>query len=176
MEPALDCTVFSAAAGSRPDLVTFSISVSNAAATCSQVAVAGGAFASSSCLPNTASFGSAVNAGSDQALFTDGRSVDRAKNLTWVLGSESHWTNFQALSRFLLFLNTARSEPPTNEVAVFCLGIIMTPYLSLKPALPSSLRPLISHGPEMNIGTDPLTKLGAREFCGSCLAAILSVK
>src|SRR5450756_1294244 len=175
MEPALDCTVFSAAAGSRPDLVTFSISVSNAAATCSQVAVAGGAFASSSCLPNTASFGSAVNAGSDQALFTDGRSVDRAKNLTWVLGSESHWTNFQALSRFLLFLNTARSEPPTNEVAVFCLGIIMTPYFALKLGPPRVSMPPLSHGPEMNIGTEPLTKLAVRELRGSCLAAMPSV-
>src|SRR5665647_814963 len=120
MESALTCTALSAAAGSKPLLVTFSISASNAEATSSQVAMAGGALASSSCLPKTASFSSAVRAGSCHALFTDGRSVDSPYHLTWVAGSESHWTSFQALSRFLLVLKTTRSDPPTKEVAVFC--------------------------------------------------------
>src|SRR5665647_2137026 len=47
MESALTCTALRAAAGSKPLLVTFSISESNAAATSSQVAMAGGALASS---------------------------------------------------------------------------------------------------------------------------------
>src|SRR5665647_1368644 len=59
MESALTCTALSAAAGSKPLLVTFSISASNAEATSSQVAMAGGALASSSCLPKTATFSTA---------------------------------------------------------------------------------------------------------------------
>ena len=36
-------------------------------------------------------------------------------HLTWVLGSVSHCTSFQAASRFLVFLKTTRLEPPTND-------------------------------------------------------------
>ena len=73
MESACCCTVFRAAAGSAPDLVTFSISVSKEVTTCSHVGNYGGAWAVSSCLPKTASFVSAVRAGSCQALLTDGQ-------------------------------------------------------------------------------------------------------
>ena len=72
MDSACFCTVFSAAAGSAPVLVTFSISVSNEVTTCSHVGNDGGAWAVSSCLPKTASFLSAVRAGSCHALLTAG--------------------------------------------------------------------------------------------------------
>ena len=77
----------------------------------------------------------------------------------------------------MLVLNTAKSEPPTNELELFLAGIGMTPYLSLKPSPPTFSTADIIHGPEMNIGTLPLTKSGSVVgVAGAALSEMPSVK
>ncbi len=76
-------------------------------------------------------------------------------------GSESHCTNFQALSRFSLSLKTARLEPPTKDEEISFSGMAITEYLSAKPSPPTVSTADIIQGPEMNIGTAPLTKSGS---------------
>ena len=93
----------------------------------------------------------------------------------WTLGSASHWTNFQAVSRFLAFLNTTRFEPPTNEELLVLAGTVMTSYWSL--VTPTFSTADIIHGPEMNIGTRPLLKSGSVVgVLGAALSEMPSVK
>ena len=120
---------------------------------------------------------SALIDGSFHAVVTEGRSVDCWYHSACVLGSERNFTNFQAVSRCLESLKTAKSEPPTKEEDVFFVGITATEYLSLKPLPPTFSTADISHGPEMNIGTLPLTKSGSVVgVAGAALSAIPSVK
>ena len=56
-------------------------------------------------------------------------------------------------------------------------GIFATAYLSLKLAPPTFSTPATSQGPEMNIGTLPLTKSGSVVgVAGAALSEIPSVK
>ena len=126
-------------------------------------------------MPNLASFGSADRAGSSQADLTEGRSVDCWYHFTWVFGSESHCTSFQALSRFLEFLKTAKLEPPTNDDDLVFAGTSMTSYWSF--FTPTFSTADIIHGPEMNIGTRPLLKSGSVVgVFGAALSEMPSVK
>ena len=106
---------------------------------------------------------------------TAGRSVEDWYHLTWVLGSLSHWTNFQAVSRCLDFLKTTRSEPPTNDEDLVLAGIGMTSYWSF--LTPTFSTADIIQGPEMNIGTRPLLKSGSVVgVAGAALSEMPSVK
>ena len=82
-----------------------------ALATSSHCGMLGGDLASFSWSPKTFKFGSDVSAGSLQASWRDGRSLIVLYQLTCVSFWDMNWTNFQAASWFLLFLNTTQSAP-----------------------------------------------------------------
>src|SRR5690349_15149371 len=168
--------VFATAAGSAPDLASFSTSVSNTAATCSQVGNVGGALASLSCSPKTFRYGSPESVASCHADRTAGRSVVAWYHLTCTSGRDSHWMNFHAPSRFFASLNTARLLPPMNDVADLRLGIGATANLSPKPAPPWSLSRPTCHGPDMNAAMSPRTKPGSSAPSGSSVGASFPVK
>ena len=111
-----------------------------------------------------------------QAAFTAGRSADSLNHSVCVLASDSHLTSFQALSLFFDDLNTTKSEPPTNDVEVLFFGSRNTPMFGLIASPPALATDPAIHGPEMNIGTWPLTNCASVWFGGRSVPAILSVK
>ena len=120
----------------------------------------GGDFAFLSCSPKIFTFGSSVSAGSSQAAWLAGRSLETSYHLACVSGLDIHSTNFHAASRFLVDLKTAQLLPPTNDVLVSLVGIGATAHFLSKPLPPaSSIRPMC-HGPEKNIGCVPRTNAG----------------
>src|SRR5579884_1567333 len=105
-----------------------------------------------------------------QAAFTAGRSETVSYHFCCTAGCVTYCTNFQAAARLGLFLKTTISAPPANEVFVISLGSVVIAHLPFIAAPPSCWIRLISHGPEMNIGVDPLTKpCATSKFGGSVM-------
>ena len=147
-------------AGLMPPVVSFSRVELSDVASSVQVSVAGWAFVSWSWVPNIATFGSSLSAGSSHAAWTAGSSVTSLYQSTCVAGSDRYWTNAHAASLFSLSLNTTRLLPPTNDVALTFLGIGAMAHLPSMSAPPASLIRPRCHGPEKNIGWVPATNAG----------------
>src|ERR1700674_552905 len=159
------CIPVAAACGVTLFRQAFSCQSSIAFATSSHCEMPGGVFASFNWAPKIFKLGSAASAGSLQASCRDGRSLIVLYQLTWVLFWVMNSTNFHAASGFLLFLKTTQSLPPTNEVADLSpLGMGATAHFDWsRPAF--VIRPII-HGPEMNIGSSPVTNAWIRSKPG----------
>src|ERR1700682_5214222 len=160
------CMPFAASCGVALFRQAFSCQSSIAFATSSHCGMFGGECASFNWSPKTFKLGSLVSEESLQESGRDGRSLSSLYQVIWVSFDVMNCTNFQAASWLLLFLNTTQSLPPTNDVADLSpLGICATAHFDWsRPAF--EISPAI-HGPEMNIGSSPVTKAWIRSNpCG----------
>src|SRR4051794_658609 len=159
IDSACCCISFAPCSGDVPPVVTFSCTSLIELATSSHFGSTGGGLASSSCCRNSFSCGSEASLPWLYEAFTDGRSPTVLNHFAWTSGWERYSTNFHAAGLFFEFSKTARSPPPRNDVRpAVSFGIIATSHLPFSFAPPWSRISARCHGPEKNIGSEPLTK------------------